>query len=146
MKRSELKEFIRQGVAVLQPSIEFGTGLLTDFNSIPDQVYPKVWLESPEVGTEYPVSAPLDTWVINIYIANRDKMDSFPDQYEDLIDSADMIAQRLIYQYRNIIENYKLTSLEGVKRVPWIKKNATCLTGIYLTFIIKNTDQTNVCP
>lgn len=145
MTRAEIKEFIRLGVAALNPTVEFDSGLLTDFNSQRAHVYPKVWLESPETQSDYFLSAPLDDWAIKLYIASLDKMDSAPAQYEDLVDKADFIAQKLLYQYRTIIEGYKLLSLEGTKREPWIKKNADCLTGIILSFNLKGPDQTEVC-
>lgn len=146
MKRSEVRTFIAAGVAALQPSIEFDSGQLTDFNSDRSNVYPKVWLETLEADTEYPtISAPVDTWPIKLYIASKDAMDSAPAQYEALIDQADFIAQKLVYQYRNVTAGYKLIYIENTKRLKWIKKNADCLTGIILEFHIKNTDKTNVC-
>lgn len=146
MKRSEVREFIRKGVATLQPSVEFDSGRLSEFNSERSNIYPKAWLETLEVDTDFPTSsAPVDTWPVKLYIANKDAMDSAPPQYEDLIDQADYIAQKLIYQYRNVIDGYKLVSIEGAKRVKWIKQNADILTGVILEFNIKNTDQTDVC-
>lgn len=146
MKRNEIREFIRLGVVALTPSLEFDSGLLTDFNSERSNIYPKVWLESLEVDTTIPVSAPVDTWPIKLYIARKDSMDSKPSQYEDHVDHADFIAQKLIYQYRNVVEGFKLVEIIGEKREPWIKKNADCLTGVVLTFDLKATDATDFCP
>ena len=145
MTRKEIKEFIRLGVVAITPALEFDSGLLTDFNSERSNIYPKVWLESLEVDTVVPVSAPVDTWPIKLYIAGKDQMDSKPSQYEDLIDKADFIAQKLIYQYRNVVKGFKLVEILGEKREPWIKKNADCLTGVVLSFDLKATDATDVC-
>ena len=145
MKRSEIREFIRSGVVALTPTVEFESGQLTDFNSSRTNLYPKVWLESPIVDTDYLTSAPIDDWSLKIYIASLDKIDSTPEVYEDLVDKADFIAQKLLYELRNIVNGYKLLALDNVKRDPWIKKNADCLTGIILSFVLKGPDQTDVC-
>jgi len=145
MKRSEVRNFINSGVAAITPQLEFGSGMLTDFNSERSNIYPKVWLESLEVDTVVPSSAPVDTWPIKLYIAWKDQMDSKPEQYEDLVDKADFIAQKLIYQYRNVVTGYKLVEILADKREPWIKKNADCLTGVVLSFDLKATDATDVC-
>src|SRR5258705_8621246 len=108
MKRSEIREFVRSGVVALFPTVGFDSGMLSDFNSQRDNIYPKVWLESPDTQTDYPASAPIDDWSLKLYIASLDKVDSAPDVYEDLVDQADFIAQKLLYELRNIIEGYKL--------------------------------------
>lgn len=145
MKRAEIREFIRQGVVAITPSVEFDSGLLTDFNSQRAHIYPKVWLESPSTKIDYPASAPINDWNIKLYIASLDRMDSAPAIYEDLVDQADYIAQQLLYQYRTIISGYKLLAIEGTSREAWIKKNADCLTGVVLSFNLKGPDQTDVC-
>lgn len=144
MKRVEVREFIRGGVVALTPSVEFGSGLLTDFNSQRSNVYPMVWLESPELDTDF-ILRPIDSWTINLYIASLDRMDSSPAQYEDLVDKADFIAQKLMYNYQNVATGYKLIMIESSKREPWIKQNADCLTGVVLSFTLSGPDQTEVC-
>lgn len=148
MKRSEVREFIRQGVIAIQPTLAFDSGLLTDFNSQRTNIYPKVFLESLNVDTSYNAQAPLDVWPIQIYIAFQDRMDSLPVDYEDLVDQADFIAQKLMYLYRKTLnsQNAELVKIENTKRTKWIKQNADCLTGILLTFQIRGQDTTNVCP
>lgn len=146
MKRSEIRDFIEGGVAAIQPSVTFGAGLLTDFNSKRDNVYPRVWLETLTNESDVDLSSPTDIWPISLYIASIDKMDSSPDEYEDLVDSADFIAQKLTYQYRVIISGYKSLQMGTIKRDPWVKQNADCLTGIKMSFTLKGPDQTDVCP
>lgn len=147
MKRSEIREFVRLGVvAIQQPSIEFHFGKYTDWNANRSNVYPCIFNPSLEVGTDYPVSAPLDEWPIILYIAYKDKIDSKPEEYEDLIDQADNVAQQLMYRYRQIITGYTKTQILKSSRESWIKQNADLASGVILRFAVINTDQTNVCP
>lgn len=149
MKRSEVREFVRQGVmAIRQPTITFQTGVFTDWDANRSNVYPCIFLPSLEVDTDYPQesSPPIDGWAIKLYIAYKDAMDSAPEQYEDIIDRADFIAQQLIYQYRTIIDGYKMTTIGSSSRKVWLKQNADCASGVILEFPITVSDQTDVCP
>lgn len=147
MKRSEVRIFIRDGVNSITPVLEYSEGLITDFNSQRSNQYPGVHLVLDETNTEIPeTTMPLnDSWPIFLLIANIDKLDSSSDVYENIVDKCDEVAQKLIYKYRAIIDGYKLVTIEGIKRKRFIKKYADCLTGIELTFDLKNQDQTNVC-
>ena len=87
----------------------------------------------------------MDKWDIELIIAQKDAMDSAPEVYEGIVDSSDLIAQKLIYQYRNRISGYKQIAIDSIKREPFIKKYADCLTGVKLTFTITANDKTNVC-
>jgi hypothetical protein len=146
MTRTEVRTFLNTGVDSLAPSTEFGSGLITDFNSDRSNVYPSVWQNikpvSPDLASN---GAPLDTWDIELIIAQKDAMDSAPEQYESIIDASDLIAQKLIYLYRNVIDGYKLVSLTSINRTPFVKKYADCLSGVNLTFKIVVPDKTNVC-
>jgi hypothetical protein len=146
MKRSEIRELLRGGVNALDPPPEFGSGQISDFNSLRSHTYPSVWQTVKAVdvdGLEF--SAPLDKWDIELIIAQKDALDSTPETYEGIVDAADLIAQKLIYQYRNVISGYKLIAIDGINREPFIKKYADCLTGVKLTFTITANDTTNVC-
>jgi len=145
MKRSEIREFLREGVNALTPAPEFGSGLITDFNSIRSHQYPAVWQTIAPVNPDIEFQAPVDSWEIILTIAQKDAMDSISETYEQIIDSCDEIGQKLIYQYRNVTAGYKLLTIEEIKREPFVKKYADCLTGIFLTFTIKAVDKTDVC-
>lgn len=146
MDRSEVRAFIEAGVNELVPAIEFGAGLVTDFNSIRSHEYPAVWQVTSPVSSEHlPSGAPTDNWNIELIVAQIDRMDSSPQEYEHIIDDCDLVAQKLIYQYRNIIDGYKLTTMTGVNREPFVKKHADCVTGVILTFQLISPDKTNVC-
>lgn len=146
MKRSEIRELLRGGVNALDPAPEFGSGQISDFNSLRSHTYPSVWQTVKPVDVDgLELSAPLDKWDIELIIAQKDAMDSAPEVYEGIVDSSDLIAQKLIYQYRNRISGYKQIAIDSIKREPFIKKYADCLTGVKLTFTITANDKTNVC-
>lgn len=145
MKRSEIRAFIEAGVNAITTPLDYYEGLITDFNSKRTNQYPAVHLILEQNDTELTDSAPQDTWAIKLIIANQDKMDSLPDQYEHIVDDCDEIAQKLIYKYRNIVSGYKLVTMDNVGRVKFIKKYADCLTGVELSFDLHAPDQTNVC-
>jgi len=147
MTRSEIRDFIRSGVNAITPSLDFSEGQIMDWNAQRSNKYPGILsvIETTDTNIPDTNSPPYDTWPIKILIANKDALDSTPDLYENIIDQCDGIAQKLIYKYRAIIEGYKLTTIESIKREKFIKKYADCLTGIELTFDIRNQDTTNVC-
>ncbi len=147
MKRSEIRVFVRDGVNAMLPVLDFSEGQITDWNAQRSNQYPGVLsvIETTDTDILDTNSSPYDTWPIKIIIANKDALDSAPEVYEDIIDQCDFIAQKLVYKYRAIIQGYKLTTIESIKREKFIKKYADCLTGIELTFDLKNQDQTNVC-
>lgn len=146
MTRTEVRTFLKAGVDSLAPSTEFGSGLITDFNSERSHTYPSVWQNikpvSPDLANN---GAPLDTWDIELIIAQKDAMDSAPEQYESIIDASDLIAQKLTYLYRNVVDGYKQANLTTINRTPFVKKYADCLSGVTLTFKIVAPDKTNVC-
>lgn len=151
MKRSEVRTFIREGVEAISPSLTFSEGLITDFNADVSRTLPTVHHILEENNTDLHESragialAPSDAWKIKLLIANLDKQDSAADVYEDIVDHCDEVAQKLIYKYRNIIDGYKLVTMDGINRKKFVKKHATCLTGIELTFNLNAPDKTNVC-
>jgi hypothetical protein len=151
MKRSELRQFIKDGVNAITPVLTFSEGLVTEFNADMNRILPTVHLLFEGNDTNLWESragvalAPSDSWSIKLLIANLDKMDSTADIYEDIVDHCDEVAQKLIYKYRNIIEGYKLVTMDGISRKKFVKKYTSCLTGIELTFTIHAPDKTNVC-
>jgi hypothetical protein len=145
MKRSEVRQFIKEGVNAITPVLTFSEGLVTEFNADMNRILPTVHLLFEGNDTELTQSAPSDSWSIRLLIANLDKMDSTADIYEDIVDHCDEVAQKLIYKYRNVIENYNLVTMDAINRKKFVKKYATVLTGIELTFTIHAPDKTNVC-
>lgn len=146
MKRSEVRAFLKAGVAAIQqPDYTLMEGLYTDWNKERAVKYPCIFIDLSETETDYPVSAPLDGWPVSIWIGNQDKLDSKPEQYEDIVDRMDFTAQKLIYQYRALIEGNATTVIESSKREKFVKKNADIVTGINLTFALVGPDQTEVC-
>jgi hypothetical protein len=145
MKRSELRQFIKDGVNAITPVLTFSEGLVTEFNADMNRILPTVHHLLESNDTELTQSAPSDSWSIRLLIANLDKMDSTADIYEDIVDHCDEVAQKLIYKYRNVIEGYKQVTMDGISRKKFVKKYTSCLTGIELTFTIHAPDKTNVC-
>lgn len=146
MTRAEVREFIKTGVDLITPPVEFGSGEINDFNSDRSHKYPSVWFPiSPMSGDNAQAGAPVDDWDITLIVAQKDAMDSNPEQYEDIIDHCDELAQKLMYNYNKIVSGYKLVTLSNRKREPFVKKYADCITGVELTFTIHAPDQTNLC-
>lgn len=146
MKRMEVKAFIKSGVDALTPSVRFNTGRVTEFNSQRSNDYPFIWLESiGNTGDFTTNQMPIDDWAPVIYIAKKDATDSSVEQYEEIIDQCDEIAQRLKYQLNQVVDGYKLVTLSGFTREPFVKKFADCLSGVIMSFTINSPDQTNVC-
>lgn len=145
MKRSEVRTFISEGVKAITPVLTFSEGLVSEFNADTSRGLPTVHLILEDNDTDLTESAPSDTWKIKLLIANLDKMDSTASIYEGIVDRCDEIAQKLIYKYRNVIEGYKLVTMDGINRKKFVHKYAACLTGIELIFSIHAPDKTNVC-
>lgn len=146
MKRREIKAFIKSGVDQLTPSVRFNTGRPSEFNSERENKYTFIWLESIGNTGDFNVNQmPIDDWEPVLYIAKKDQMDSSPEEYEELIDQCDEIAQRLKYLLNQVVSGYKLVTLSGFSREPFTKKFADCLSGVTLSFTINSPDQTDVC-
>jgi hypothetical protein len=138
MTRSEVKEFIQSGAVLLQ--IPFDTGRISEFNSNRTNTYPFVFLETVSAQTTLTNSLPTDTYAIKIHILSKDWIDSSNQEYESLIDKADIVAQKLIKRYNDILSNYNLVTINSISRVPFIKKHADCLTGVLLSFNLLTQD------
>lgn len=138
MTRPEVKEFIESGAQLLQ--IPFDTGRITEFNSNRSNTYPFVFLETLSAQTTLSNSLPTDTYAIKIHVLSKDRIDSSNLEYEELIDQADVIAQKLVKRYNDILSNYNLVTITGISRVPFIKKHADCLTGVLLSFNLLSQD------
>lgn len=148
MKREEVRAFILAGVNALDPPLEFGYGRLSEFN--PASVkgsFPKVWQLTKSVTTEPAFNqSPVDEWAIELIIAEKDRMDSSAEEYEHIIDDCDLIAQKLVYQYRAAVSGYKLVYLSGFEREPFVKVNgAAVMSGVTLRFSLRVQNKTNVC-
>ena len=138
MTRAEVKEFIQSGAELLQ--IPFDTGRISEFNSNRTNTYPFVFLETVSAQTTLTNSLPTDTYAIKIHVLSKDWIDSSNADYEALIDQADIVAQRLIKRYNDILSNYNLVTINNISRVPFIKKHADCLTGVLLSFNLLTQD------
>ena len=158
MKREEIRNFLRLGADAVE--IFFGYGEVPNFNSKMDKAFPLGWLEPLQVSTAFGTNSStlIDTWTVRLHIAKKDFMDSEPSDYEDLIDVCDHYARRLIWQYNLILggddsietdqdlkDLYRLVTMEGISRTPFIKKHSDCLTGVILEFTLVTPDKTDVC-
>lgn len=148
MTRSEVREFIKEGINLMNPPIEFNEGTVPDFAGQRTNEYPSSLLVLETVETSIAFSAPTDSWAIRLIIFKQDKLDSVAEVYEGMVDECDDIARKLIYKYRNIVEGYKLVSMTSVTRTKFIKGKefgADCLTGIEINFTLTSPDTQNVC-
>jgi len=133
MTRSEVREFLGQGTAVLSEVVKFNSGQVSDFNSEKDKPYPYVWLESLSM-TETVEANKNQTWNIVLHIAFKDSLDSKPEQYESLKDKADAIAAKLSDIYDRGLKKSKLITMPSRSREPFHKRHADVLTGVILSF------------
>lgn len=149
MKRSEIRTFIEAGVTAVDSSMDFGSGRLTEWNSNRSNEYPGVWWESDQSLSSEIVNhtLPTDSWPIRVHIGMKDAMASSAQEYDELVDHCDVIAQKLIRQYSQILEsqNYNLVTVSGISREPFIKKHADCITGVILSFTLNAPDTTDLC-
>lgn len=157
MTRAQVRAFLKSGADAVKA--HFDSGRLTEFNSVKDKGFPFVWVESPAAATEFGGSGASlnDDWDIKIHISKIDRADSIQDEYEALVDDCDLIATKLIWQYNYVLQSapnvttanqnlYKLVTMSSIKRDPFIKKHADCLTGIILSFSLNTPNLTDVCP
>src|SRR5262245_14874848 len=131
MTRTEIAQFIESGVKLLTPKTEYGRGRISEWNSGRKHNYPKVWQVTSEAGPDTEFTAtltPIDNWPIELRIAFMDSADSIEEQYEDLVDRADRLAQRLMYQLNQVIQTTPTAMLSNINRSPFIKKNADDIT------------------
>jgi hypothetical protein len=147
MKRNELRSFLETGVQAINPQMPFGSGRITEWNSNRNNEYPGVWFESVQPLDVEIVNfvLPTDNWPVRLHIGKKDAMDSSPAQYEQLVDDCDYIAQQLVRQYNQIVEDSDKATLTGIVREPFIKKHADCVTGVILSFTLSIPDTTNLC-
>ena len=147
MTRSEIRTLLQSGVQAINPKMPFGSGRITEWNSNRSNEYPGVWWESNQtVDTEIVNNVlPHDSWPIVLHIGKKDASDSSPAEYEQLIDDCDYIAQKLIYQYNQVVDYADGIFISNISRPPFIKKHADCVTGVTLQFQINVPDRTNLC-
>ncbi len=160
MKREDVRALLKAGADAID--LQFGYGRLTEFNSLQDKAYPFAWVETLQTKTNFGGSGStlIDEWEIVIHIAKQDRPDWLSDTYEQIVDDCDQLARKLIWQYNfvlgfdsaSIIDStttkniYKMVSLSGVSREPFVKMHAECLTGVILSFTLTSPDATDVCP
>lgn len=157
MKREDVRAFLKAGADALQ--LHFDSGRITEFNSMRDKGFPFAWLESlsTQTITQTSGSTLIDEWAVVIHIAKLDSADSVQDQYEAIVDACDHLARKLIWQYNVILYGstaittanqnlYKLVTMDGISREPFIKRHADNLTGVILSFTLITPDKTDVCP
>lgn len=146
MKRREVRMFLLGAINGTNDSINFNSGRITEFNSQRNNQYPYAWLESLKVDTEILNGmAPIDTWDVVLHIAKKDDQGSKAEEYEEIVDQCDEIAQVLNYQINNVASGYKTITMSDVSREPFIKKHADCTTGVILSMRLIIPDKTNVC-
>lgn len=146
MKRSEVRALINSAVHTTNSSYRFNSGRITEFNSERSNDYPFLWLEPLERTTDFnSFQMPLNNWNAIIHIANKDAMDSRPEQYEAIVDQCDEIAQKLIYNLNQVVAGFNLVTLSSVESIPFIHKQADDTTGVTLSFTLNIPDSTNVC-
>jgi hypothetical protein len=145
MKRSEVRAFVKSAVKETDDIKFFDSGRLTEFNSKRSIIYPAAWLVSPEKSRDLIDSMPFDDWSIDIHIAFKDAVDSIPEQYESLVDEADLIANKVLKNINDVVDGYKTVTITSISSTPWIKQNADCLTGVILSMTINIPDETNLC-
>lgn len=145
MKRSEVRNFIKAGVALLGDAYTFSDGRISDWNK-EQKEYPQIFLESLTVSTEINErGTPWNSWSIRLHIALKGQLDDVPTQYEGLIDKCDEVAQKLQYNYNQLVETDKLVTIEGMSREPFQFKHADITHGILFSFTLKAPDRTSFC-
>lgn len=146
MTRAQVSTFLNDGVKLLGNEFGFGIGRITEFNSDQRREMPYVWVEEIQDAPEFVnMSMPFNNWQCTIHIAYLDKADSIETQYEELVNKADEIGQKLQKYYNDIVNGSKLVTMTGLGRRPFRKKHAQCLTGVILTFTLNMPDSTNLC-
>lgn len=146
MTRTEVRALFKSAVDLLSPAVQFNSGRISEFTSQANKSYPFVWLEPLQVSTEFTtIQSPIDSWECVAHIAKQDKMDSLPVQYEAIVDECDLIAQKLIHNLNQVVSGYKLITISGVTREPFIKKISDATSGVIISFTLISDDKTNVC-
>lgn len=148
MKRSEIRDFLKNGVTKINPSLHFGSGRISEWVSAGNKNFKQVWWESNvEASVELAnQTLPVTTHNIRLHIAGQDKADASATDYEAVIDDCDYIAQQLIYQYNQVIEDHAQVSIEGISREPFVKKYGNpVMSGVTLSFNLRGPDKTKLC-
>lgn len=147
MTRSEIRTFLQNGVEALNPSMPFGSGRITEWNSNRSNEYPGIWWESNQTVDVEIVNQvlPSDGWPVALHIGKKDAIDSSTTEYEQLIDDCDYVAQQLIRQYNQVVESSDNSTISGISRQPFIKKHADIVTGVILSFTLNVPDTTDLC-
>lgn len=157
MKREDVRAFLKAGADAL--NMQFDSGRITEFNKVPDKREPFAWVESLRTDSDFGTnnSMLVDNWDVRIHVAKFDTADSTQVEYEEIIDACDQLARQLIWQYNVKLYDattvsdanqaiYKLITLSGVSREPFIKKHANPpMTGVILSLTLTIPDKTDVC-
>lgn len=147
MTRTEIRAFLNAGVSAINSSMPFGSGRLTEWNSNRSNEYPGAWWESTVDDSAELINQalPQNEWPIRLHIGKKDSMDSSTTEYEQLVDDCHYVAQQLVHQYSQIMDQYSSVSITSINRTPFIKKHADCVTGVILSFTLVDPDKTNLC-
>lgn len=151
MTRSEIRTFIEDGAKLITPQVSFGEGRRSEVhtmnNEAQDVIVWRMTTTGEEAGSQITQGQgnPFDSWPIQVYVLKKDRLDSKPSEYEELIDDCDLIAKKLIAKYQITVTNWDLVMIEDIGRAPIIKQFDVPLTGVLLTFTITSPDKTDVC-
>jgi len=146
MTRKQINDFVASAVLAINPQMSYGRGRLSEWNSIRSNEYTSVWNETyGSDGEITELALPIDGWSLRIHVGKLDKPGSSPEEYEAIVDEADEIAQKLVFQMNNVISGYKLATISGFSRTPFIHRNADNVTGILLTLTIIDPATTSRC-
>lgn len=147
MTRKEIRAFCKAGVAIVQRDMPFGWGRLTEFNSRPNKELPYAWMESPTTTGDPPAhgGATIESWAITLHIADKDQVDALGEHSECIIDACDLIAQKLTQVFDKMLEPSMWVVTTGMRRDPFTKRHADCLSGIILTFTLQAPQNRSFC-
>jgi len=147
MTRKQVYDFIKAGADSLKAQHEFRRGRVSEFSSL-NKDFPVVWYET-QIDTAAPStdlnlnSLPIDAWPIKLWIGKLDRDGSLPEEYESIVDDCDEIAQTLAFKYNSVVAGNNLLTLTDINRTPFIKKLASCVTGVILSFNLNGPDTTD---
>lgn len=136
MTRTEQNTFLKTGVNGLTPAIEYGRGRLSEWNSLRNHSYPAAWHETDDVSASVTTNLMQESWNVRLHIAMKDQPGWSNDDYENLVDQCDEIAQNLIIRYNLLVAGSKLVTISDITRTPFIKKNSDLITGVILAFTL----------
>lgn len=148
MSHKSVVALIQDTVSKLGDGIEFGDGRTSDFNIQGHQAKNIIWLDPLNAQPAYTVNGVSNyqkLWNVNLIFYQKDRVDSSPKEYNNILSSTDVILDKFVNTLNFFIDGSDDLVISGFNQQNFIKVTAHVLTGWTLTFNLLVPDSFEYC-